>query len=212
MLGRVRIGAAGQPDVVGVVGARGPHLLTVHDELVAVTDRGGSQRREVGAGIGFGVADGEMNVAREDSGEELLLLLLGAVDLERRAHGLQGDQRQRDVRPVRLVDEDLLFDRPEPQPAVLLGPADPELAVRAHPLDHRAVSLVVPVRLHRLGLFGRDESREVLPQFGLQLPLLGCQFDVHLILPSLRSPHHASTRSRRCVGPPSSRDRSLIDE
>ncbi len=37
---------------------------------------------------------------------------------------------------------------PKPLPAVLLGPAHTELAVGAHPLDDRAVSLTVPVDLH----------------------------------------------------------------
>ena len=54
----------------------------------------------------------------------------------------------------RLVDEDLLLDRPEPVAAELLGPADAELAVPAHPADHRAVGLAVPVGLHLLGFFG----------------------------------------------------------
>ena len=43
--------------------------------------------------------------------------------------GLQRDRRQRDVGSVGLVDEDLLLDGAEAQAAVLLGPADAELAV-----------------------------------------------------------------------------------
>ena len=202
MLGGFRIGAAGQPDVVGVVAAGGEDLLPVDDVLVALPDGGGAQRRQVGAGLRFGVADREVQLAGEDRGQELLLLHLGAVHLQRRSDGLQRHGGQRHVGAVRLVDEDRLLDRAEAEAAELLGPADAELAVRAHPLDHRAVGLAVPVGLHLLVLFGRDEIRKVLPQFGLQLPLLGGQFDVH----------YAPTRSRRCDGPPTRRVRSLIVE
>ena len=94
------------------------------------------------------------------------------------------------------------FDRAEAEPAVLLGPADTQLAVGTHPLDDRAIGLVVPVGFHRRGFFGRDERREVLAQFSLQLALFRGEFDVH----------QAPTRSRRCVGPPSSRVRSLMEE
>ena len=199
---RIRVGAARQPDVVGVVGARGPHLLPVDDELVTMTDRCGAQRGQVGAGLRLGVTDGEMDVTGEDPGQKLLLLLVGAVHLQRGSHGLQRDQRQRHVGAVGLVDEDLLFDRAEAEPAVLLGPADTQLAVGTHPLDDRAIGLVVPVGFHRRGFFGRDERREVLAQFSLQLALFRGEFDVH----------QAPTRSRRCVGPPSSRVRSLMEE
>ena len=192
----------GQPDVVGVVAAGGEDLLPVDDVLVAVPDRGGAQRREVGARLGLGVADREVHLAGQDAGQELLLLQLGAVHLQRRPDGLQRHRGQRDVGALRLVDEDRLLDGAESVAAELLGPADAELAVGAHPLDHRAVGLAVPVGLHRLGFLGRDQRREVLPQFGLQLPLLGGQFDEHC----------APTRSRRCDGPPTRRARSLMVE
>ena len=197
-----RIGAAGQPDVVGVVGAGGEDLLAVDDVLVALADGGGAQRCQVGAGLRLGVADREVHLAGQDRRQELLLLRLAAVLLQRRSDGLQRHRGQRHVGAGRLVDEDLLFDRPEPVAAELLGPADAELAVLAHPADHRAVGLAVPVGLHLLGLFGRDQARKVLPQFGLQRSLLRGQVDEHC----------APTRSRRCDGPPTSRVRSLTVE
>ena len=119
----------GQPEVVGVVTAGGPDLLAVDDVLVTVTDRAGAQRGQVGARLRLGVADGEVHVTGEDAGQELLLLQVGAVLLQRRADGLQRHRGQRHVGAVRLVDEDLLFDRAEAEAAELLGPADAELAV-----------------------------------------------------------------------------------
>ena len=53
MLGHVRIGAGDEDGEVGVLRARRPHLLAVHDPLVAVALRPGSQRRQVGAGAGL---------------------------------------------------------------------------------------------------------------------------------------------------------------
>ena len=82
------IGAAGQPDVVGVMAAGGKDLLPVDNIVIAVADRGGGERRQVGAGIGFGVSDGEMHLTGQDRGQEPLLLLVGAEGLQRRAYGL----------------------------------------------------------------------------------------------------------------------------
>ena len=56
-----------EPDVIGVPGERGPGLLAVDDELVAVADGSALQRSEVGAGIGFGVADTEGDLLRRSS-------------------------------------------------------------------------------------------------------------------------------------------------
>ena len=124
-----RIGAARQPDVVGVVAAGGEDLLPVDDVLVAVANRGGAQRRQVGARLRLGVADREVHLTGEDRGQELLLLRFAAVHLQGRADGLQRHRRQRHVGAVGLVDEDLLLDRAEAEAAELLGPADAELAV-----------------------------------------------------------------------------------
>ena len=74
VLDGVRIGAAGQPHVVGVVAAGGEDLLAVDDVLVALPHRAGAQRRQVGAGLGLGVADGELQLAGEDPRKEQLLL------------------------------------------------------------------------------------------------------------------------------------------
>src|SRR6201991_2704013 len=49
VLHRFRIGATGQPDVVGVVTTGGEDLLPVDDVLATMADRGRAQRAQVGA-------------------------------------------------------------------------------------------------------------------------------------------------------------------
>ena len=68
--GRLRIGPAGQPDVVRVLDQAGPHLLAVDHVAVAVTDRAGTQRGQVRASARLGVADGEVQLPRRDPGQE----------------------------------------------------------------------------------------------------------------------------------------------
>ena len=63
MLGRIRVGAGGEPDVVGVIGATGIDLGAVDDPFVAVLDRRGLERGQIGAGIRLGVANGKMALA-----------------------------------------------------------------------------------------------------------------------------------------------------
>ncbi len=196
-------GAGGEPDVVGVVTAGGEDLLAVDHILVAVTDSGGAQRREVGAGFGLGVTDGEVDLTGEDRGQELLLLLVGAVHLQGRADGLQRDTGQRHVGADGLVGEDLLFDVAETVTAEFDGPADAQPAVLAHAADHVTVGGSVPLGPHDLGLVGRDQVGEVAAQFVLQCTLVFGQFDEH----------RAPTRSSRYEAPPSSRAMSLaVDE
>ena len=60
----------GQPDVVGLVGAAGEDLVAVDEPLVAVAHGPGSQRGEVGAGTGLGVADGAVDLAGQDARQE----------------------------------------------------------------------------------------------------------------------------------------------
>src|SRR6202011_206028 len=76
VLDGIRIGATSQPDVIGVVSAGGEDLLTVDDVLVAVANRGGAQRRQVGARLRLGVADREMQLTGKDCGQKPLLLFL----------------------------------------------------------------------------------------------------------------------------------------
>ena len=95
VLGHVGIGAGGQPDVVGVAGQAGEDLRAVDDVLVAVADGPGGQRGQVGARVGLGVADAEVDLAGQDLGEEELLLLLGAEVHDGRADRVDGEHRHR---------------------------------------------------------------------------------------------------------------------
>ena len=131
------VGARREPDVVGVRRAAGEHLLAVDDVVVAVAHGGGAQRRQIGARRRLGVADRELDVAVQDRGQELLLLLLGAAMRERRPDGVEGDERDRRVHPLRLVEEDELLERGKAPSAILFGPADAEQvggAERSHAL------------------------------------------------------------------------------
>ena len=70
------VGAHREPDVVGVGREAREDLLAVDHVLVAVADGARLQRREVGAGVGLGVADREVDLAGEDLRDVELLLLL----------------------------------------------------------------------------------------------------------------------------------------
>ena len=58
--------------------ARGPDLLAVHHEVVAVRDRSGAEAGEVGAGVGLAHAEGGGHVAPQDRDGPARLLLVGA--------------------------------------------------------------------------------------------------------------------------------------
>ena len=55
VLFRIGIGAHRKPDIFGLVAAGGPQLLAIDDPVVAVADRAGAQRREIGAGLRLAV-------------------------------------------------------------------------------------------------------------------------------------------------------------
>ncbi len=180
----VGVGADGQPEVVGLVAAGGPHLLAVDDVVVAVAPSGGAERGQVGAGVRLAVADREVHVTGQDPRQEHVLLLLGAVADQRRPDGLQRDRRQVHVVVLRLVGEDRLLDLAEPVAAVLLRPADAHPAVGAHPLDQLLVRRTVPVprALDRAGVGRvaelRGEPGEPLTQLRLQRALLVGELEV----------------------------------
>ena len=129
VLGSVRIGAGGQPDVVGISGEARPDLRAVDHVLVPVPHCTGLECTQVGAGIGLGVADAEVDLAAEDLGEEEVLLLRAAELEDRRSHRVDRQHGHRGAGPHRLVEEDELLDRTAALAAVLGRPSDAEPAI-----------------------------------------------------------------------------------
>ena len=76
-----------------MVGDGAPDLLAVEDVVVAVLHRARAQRSEVGARFRLGVALAPDVGAGEHAGQPALLLLLGAVDDDRRAGHAQADDQ-----------------------------------------------------------------------------------------------------------------------
>src|SRR2546426_2796869 len=75
-----RRGAREEQHDVGVLGARGPDFLAVHDVAVAFLDRGRADRRGVGAGRGLGDAEGlQAQLAFRDLGQVFSFLRLAAM-------------------------------------------------------------------------------------------------------------------------------------
>ena len=63
VLGDIRIGPTGQPDIVRIVCARGVDLGSVDHKLIAIADGLGLQIRQVRSGLRLGVANGEVDLA-----------------------------------------------------------------------------------------------------------------------------------------------------
>ena len=63
---RRRVGARREPDVVGMVGTAGEHLLPTDDVRVAITHGSSAQRRQVAPGGRLRVPDRELHRAVKD--------------------------------------------------------------------------------------------------------------------------------------------------
>jgi hypothetical protein len=170
VLGRIGVGAGGQPDVVGVAGQRRVDLLAVDDPLVAVLDGGGAQRRQVGPGRGLGVADRRMQLAGQDAGQEERLLLVRPELLDRLAHRVDAQERDGGADPPSLVEEDELLDLAAALATVLLRPADTEPAVPTHLAD--GLEAVGPTGLAAHD-FVRDLGGHQIVEVGSQLTAQG---------------------------------------
>ena len=184
---RLGVGSDRQPDVVGVGDQAGPHLLAVDHVFtssgVAVPDRGGAQRREVGARARLRVADREMQFTRGDLGQEELLLFVGAEGHDRRRDAVDRQERHRSARDGGLVGEDQRIHRGAALTAELGGPVQRQPAVLAHLCDGVAIDVAtadLPFRgaqcRHPLG---GHQLGEVRAQLAAQLLLLGAVADPH---------------------------------
>jgi hypothetical protein len=146
------LGPGGEPDVVGVLDQRGPHLLAVDDPLAVLQARLGLKAGEVGSRTGLGVADREVHLALEDLGENLFLLGVVAEPHDGRADGVQGQVRDGDAGVRSFIGEDQLLDHRAVLATELLGPPDPEPAVVADLLD----DVLVDGRVAELAAAGYD--------------------------------------------------------
>ncbi len=131
VLGRVGVGAGDEHAVVGEVGQGVPHLLAIHDPLVAVTDRTGAEAGEVGAGARLAEELAPLLLAGEHRAEEALLLGVVAVGDDRRAgeehEELRRSERLGARRPQALLDR-LLQLGPKAHSAEAFGEVDPRQA------------------------------------------------------------------------------------
>ena len=123
MLGRIGIGADQRKHRVGSVRGRGPDLLSVDDEIVAVAHGARGQRGEIGAGARLAVALRPGDFTVEDRRQVLFLLLVRAVDDQGRSeHVNAGAADRRRAGLGELLIEDELLHRREAAAAVLGRP------------------------------------------------------------------------------------------
>src|SRR5437763_7841073 len=118
------VGAHQAEDPVGVVRVRGPDLLAVDDEIVAVAFGARLQRSEIGARVRFGITLAPANEAGGDLRQVLFLLRLGAVFQKRRSeHGdAEGNERRPRADRRHLLPDDLGFLAIEAAAAIFPGP------------------------------------------------------------------------------------------
>ncbi len=177
------IGAHRQPYVVGVLDQAGPHLLAVDQVFLAVADRRGAQRSQVGSGARLRVADREVNIAASDARQVERLLLLGPEGHDSRGDAVDGQERHRCAGDGGLVGEDQLIHRRAGLAAVLGRPAQCQPSVAAH-LGHRlpvdvAAAVLTGGRHQGFPAPRCHQGVEVGPQFAAQLLLFRGVADPH---------------------------------
>src|SRR5262245_50171496 len=125
----LRVGAAEDEDPVGPGSERGPDLLSVQHEVIAVEDGAGLERRQVAAGAGLAEALTPDLVTRQHGRDEPAALRLAAVVDERRTQQPDAEDVQdgRSVGARQLGLEDRLLDLGGALATPLLGPPHPEV-------------------------------------------------------------------------------------
>ena len=126
ILGLVRIGTRQQDAVVGELGEAVPHLLAVHDVLIAIEDRPRAQGCEVRARARLAVELAPELLAAEDPIDVPILLFVGAVRDQRRHDHRErnGETADGHVELRHLLVEDDLLQSGTTATAVLLGQSD----------------------------------------------------------------------------------------
>ena len=186
MLGGARVGAHGEPDVVGVAGEAREDLLSVDHVRVALAHGAGRERREIGAGSGLRIPDAEVERALEDARQEEALLLVRSEAHQARRHGVDREHRHGRAAAHRLVEEDELLDRTAALAAEFPGPADAEPAVASHAPHHRAHGRArAHAAVQLLPDLGREQLGVVGPKLAAQRLMLRGVGDVHGFLSDL---------------------------
>ena len=202
MLRDVGIGAGQQDHVVSDMGHRGPHLRSVDHPFVAVLDRLGGGRGDVGAGLRLGVAERCECLSVEQRRHDRLLEMVAAVFHQDRC-GDDRDAHRVDRRPGELhffVEHDRL-ERSATTTAELFRDGAGEPAFRRQcsmqlgnvhgavvgDVKHRFVEVLGEERLH-LGAEGLDLGRET---------------EVHQAAPSTGPNSASARRAYSAAGSPS---------
>ena len=95
MLGCIEIGAHQGEHPIGVGRTRGPGLLPVDQEVVALILRARAQRGEIRTGVRLGVTLAPLHFTAGDSGQVFGALLIGAELEQRRADHADTHAHQR---------------------------------------------------------------------------------------------------------------------
>ena len=164
------------------MGERCPHFLPVDHPVVTIAHRAGCQARQVRAGAGLRVTDGNQQVAHENFRYQLALDPVVAVLGQHGADRLSGEEGKGVAGPHDLLDKNKLLQRRHAAPAPGLGPAHPDPAIAAH-LPQRSppqrAAALPHVALTFRDKFRRHQGSEIGAQFIAQRQLSVSELDVH---------------------------------
>ncbi len=164
----VRAGSCKQENPVGMLAERGPGLGAVQDVVIAREVRARLQRREIRTGARLGVALAPPHVAREDVGQEALLLLLVAEGIDDGAdHAEAEGHDRRRVGFGHLGREDVLLHRRPARAAIFDRPVHPGPAALVQPLLE--ADEVLALHRHALVSFAANVVREFVAKYGADL-------------------------------------------
>ena len=105
---------------------------------------------------------------------------LGAVRHDRRTNGVHGDERERSVRSLDLVEHDELIGRGATLTTELFRPSETQPTVGTHASNQFTEKWLSFARLPQFGAhFGGEHGREILAEFLAQGLLIGCFGEVH---------------------------------
>jgi hypothetical protein len=166
----------------------------VHDVVIAVADRAGLDRGEVGAGAGLGHRHAQQDAPLDGAAEVFLLVRFGAevADIGRADVDVQREHQCMGAQPGEFLHHDRVEEEVATGAAVLLGHARAEEALFAETPPGRAIghASFVPRRdLRRDLLLG--EAPELFP---IQVVVLAVDVASHCLAPLRSSDLRTLTR------------------